>query len=296
MTTPAHKTCSDPVHREKAPVVAISALPGEHCRLRLRCAAIARAVRPGQFVNVSPPLGSAILRRPLGVYQTFDGTDIELLFKIVGRGTAALAGAQPGDELDLIGPLGNGFDLSADLPDAAILVAGGFGLAPLHPLAAALREQGREVFVFVGTEEDLPVHTSDSSMQLSFVDPEVMVTLTDFEQLGAATRVASTRERPGFFHGLVTDLLEQFLHHPGCSGSAKLFACGPRAMLKKTAAIAAEHKLPCDVLLEERMGCGIGACMSCSVRITRADGKPAYVRACVEGPVFNATVVDWEAK
>jgi len=296
MTAPHYDASDQPIHRESAPVVDIAALSGGHCRVRVRAPAVAAAVKPGQFVNVSPPLDSAILRRPLGVYRTHDASDIELLFKIVGRGTVALAAMKPGDELDLIGPLGNGFDLSGDLPDVAVLVAGGFGLAPLYPLAAALREQGRQVYVFVGTEEDLPVTIADSSMHLSFVDREVTVTLPDFEEIGAAARVATTRGSEGFFDGLVTDLLEQFLHHPEFEGSAKIFACGPWAMLKKTAAAAAEHDLPCDVLLEERMGCGIGACMSCAVRIKGEDGEPVYVRACVEGPVFDAAVVDWEAK
>ncbi len=289
-------------------------------------------MRPGQFVNVSPPLDSTLLRRPLGVYRTIDGTDIELLFKVVGKGTAALAGVRPDDRIDLIGPLGNGFDLSVvnspridtdkhgwnsssprngeigvypcssvvsssfAPPETAVLVAGGFGVAPLHLLALALREKVKRICVFVGTEEELPLDMSDSSMHASFIDPDVKLTLTDFEALGALARVATLKNRPGFFHGLVTDLLEKFLHHPEPLGRTKLYACGPWAMLKRTAAIAAEHKLDCDVLLEERMGCGIGACMSCAVRLKTGHGGPVYVRACVEGPVFAAAAVDWDAK
>ena len=296
MTTTKHEACGKPVHRERAAVVEASPLSGGHCRLRLRAPAIAAAAQPGQFVNISPPLDSAVLRRPLGVYRVHDDTDVEVLFKTVGRGTAALAEVRPGDEVDVIGPLGNGFDLSGALPDVAILVAGGFGLAPLFPLAAALRGKADEVYVFVGTEEDLPLGVSDSSVRLSFVDPDVSATLTDFEDIGAIARVATTRPQQGYFEGLVTDLLEKFLHHPEFKGAAKLYACGPWPMLKKTAAIAVEHGLPCDVLLEERMGCGIGACMSCAVRIKGGDGEPVYVRACVEGPVFDAAIVDWDAK
>lgn len=295
MTTSKHKACDKPVHRESASVVGVSSLPGGHCRLRLRVPSIAASAAPGQFVNVSPPLDIAILRRPLGVYRTCDDTDIEVLFKTVGKGTAALAGASEGDSLDVIGPLGNGFDLSGQLPDVAILVGGGFGLVPLFPLAAALRESGKDVYVFVGTEEALPVRVADSCMRLSFIDSDVSATLTDFEDLGAAARVATGEPREGYFQGLVTDLLETFLHHPEFSGAAKLYACGPWPMLKKTAAIADEHELPCDVLLEERMGCGIGACMSCAVRIKGEDGEPVYVRGCVEGPVFDAAIVDWNA-
>jgi len=296
MDAAKHVASDRPVYRESAPAVEVLPLPGGHCRLKLRAPSIAAAVRPGQFVNVAPPLDSALLRRPLGVYRTFDETDIELLFKVVGRGTAALAGVRAGDEIDLIGPLGNGFDLSGKLPDTAVLVAGGFGIAPLHPLALALRDKVAHMFLFVGTEEELPLEISDSSMHLSFVDPKVTVALTDFEALGAKSRVATLRQRPGFFRGLVTDLLEKFLHGSEAAAGAKIYACGPWAMLKRTAAAAAEHDLPCDVLLEERMGCGIGACMSCAVRIKGDDGAPAYVRACVEGPVFDAAVIDWDAK
>jgi len=296
MTTSKHKACDKPVNRESAPVVGVSPLPGGHCRLRLRAPAIAASALPGQFVNISPPLDIAILRRPLGVYRTCDGTDIELLFKTVGKGTAAMAGLKEGDSVDIIGPLGNGFDLSGKLPDVAILVGGGFGLVPLFPLAAALRASGKDVYVFVGTEETLPVKVKDSSVRLSFVDSDVSATLTDFEDLGASARVATNEHRDGYFHGLVTDLLEAFLHHPEFGGAAKIYACGPWPMAKKTAAIAGEHGLPCDVLLEERMGCGIGSCMSCAVRIKGEDGEPVYVRACVEGPVFDATIVDWNTQ
>jgi dihydroorotate dehydrogenase electron transfer subunit len=291
-----HAASAESVHREAARVVEVVALPGRHGRLRLRAPAIAAAVRPGQFVHLRPPLDSALLRRPFGVYRTLDGTDIDLLFKIVGRGTAALAQAQPGDALDLIGPLGHGFDLIGPPPETAILVAGGFGIAPLFPLAEAMRGRVGRTYVFVGTEEDLPLATSDSSMHASFVDHEVNLALQDFEAIGAVTRCASIRQRPGFFHGLVTDLLEALLHHPEPFGQAKLYACGPWAMMKKTAAIAAEHGLPCDVLLEERMGCGIGACMSCAVRMKSPDGEPTYLRACVEGPVFDAATIDWDAR
>ena len=100
----------------------------------------------------------------------------------------------------------------------------------------------------------------------------------------------------GYLHGLVTNLLEKLLSQPEPLGRAKVYACGPWAMLRRTAAIAAEHRLDCDVLLEERMGCGIGACMSCAVRIKGKQGEPVYARVCVDGPVFDAAIVDWDAK
>lgn len=285
-----------PVYRESAEAVSISALPGAHCRMQLHSPQIAASIRPGQFVNVSPPLGTALLRRPLGVYRTVDGSCIELVFKLVGRGTEALAKVRPGEKVDVIGPLGNGFELGGRPPETAILVAGGFGTAPLFPLAAALRGKVRRTYLFVGTEEDLPLEVSDSSMHASFVDPDVNVTLTDFEAIGVVARAASQRERKGFYPGFVTDLLEKLLHHKAPLGEAKLYACGPWPMMKKTAEIAVEHQIACDVLLEERMGCGIGACMSCVVRVVTPDGRPEYVRACVEGPVLNAADVDWEVR
>jgi dihydroorotate dehydrogenase electron transfer subunit len=295
---PHHSSC-DPIYRHAAEVVDFVSLAGGHCRLRLRAPDVAANARPGQFVNVRPPLDSAILRRPLGIYRTVGGTDLDILFKAVGRGTVAMAGCRPGDVLDLIGPLGNGFSLD-DAPETAILVAGGFGVAPLYPLALALARPVRRTVLFVGTEEELPLETSDSALHLSFVDPNVSLTLTDFEELSVACRVASMRPRGGFFRGLVTDLLERFLHGEGADalgpGRGRIYACGPWTMLRQTAAIAEEHDLPCDVLLEERMGCGIGACMSCAVRVIGDDGEPTYERACVEGPVFDSRRVDWTAE
>lgn len=260
--------------------------------MTLRSPEIAAAVKPGQFVNISPPVDSLILRRPLGVYRKH-GDKITILFKVIGRGTGSMAKMQKGDELDIIGPLGNGFDLDAKQPETIILVAGGFGIVPLHSLAEELCKQKKTVYLFVGTEEGLPLEMSDSALEASFIDPKVKATINDFEELGVIARVASLTKKAGYFHGLVTDMLEKLLEHQPL-GPAKIYACGPWAMLRKTAAIADDRVIPCDALLEERMGCGIGACMSCAVRVKTNGGT--YARACVEGPVFDATIVDWEAK
>ena len=296
MDLSTHQPAGGTVYRISAPVIANRSLPGGHRRIRLRAPAIAKTARPGQFVNISPPLATTLLRRPLGVHRTIDGQDIEILFQSVGKGTKALGAVDEGDEIDLIGPLGNGFDLAGEPPETAVLVAGGFGLAPLYPLAAALEGKVARTYLFAGTEEDLPMETSDSSVHLSFVDPDIKATVPEFEAVGAQCRLASLRGRPGFHKGLVTELVEKLLDGPEPLGRTKLYACGPWGMLKKTAAIAAEHELDCDVLLEERMGCGVGACMSCSVMVYGDDGRPVYARACVEGPVFDAASVVWDAK
>ena len=141
--------------QEKTTVVEHHNFQGEYRILRLAAPETGPLVKPGQFLHLLiPHLGDRILRRPFSIYKA-DAEGVSILYKPVGRGTDSMRPLQVGDTVDIIGPLGNGFDLSGKLPDVAILVGGGFGLVPLFPLAAALRERGKDVYVFVGTEEDL---------------------------------------------------------------------------------------------------------------------------------------------
>ena len=299
-----------------------------HVRMRLDAPGIAGSARPGQFVNVrcaavpsgsrvfdhwqqlaeaGPAAGGAVrtlLMRPFAVHRAWksgpNAGQIEVLFKVVGRGTRALAAKSPGESVDLLGPLGRGFDLErcARL-STAVVVAGGVGVAPLFPLVEFLRANHVRTLVIVGamTEKDIPIDTADSRVALSFMEtkPEAAITAEEFRALGCEVGIVLMQGTKGY-SGLPTEMLDRFLHHTegGALGEARVFTCGPWAMMRAVAAHAAEHDVACDALLEERMGCGVGACMACSIRVREPGGKVVRRRVCVEGPVFDSSEVIWD--
>ena len=264
-------------------------------KMRVFCPEIAVKAKPGQFVMVRvADTCDPLLRRPFAIHRTGnESTDdpsyespscIELLYQIAGKGTLILSGKKRGETLDLFGPLGNGFHLKHNLT-TAVLVAGGIGVAPLFSLAQALKENESprtappKVFVFLGgkTAQDI-------------------LCRNDFKKLGITVRV-STEDGSTGTPGLVTDLLGTFFaQHPPSEGiSPSIFGCGPLPMLRAVSEIARVHDLPCQVSLESRMACGVGACLGCIVP-TRSDHNKglSYQRACKEGPVFESTVIAWD--
>lgn len=242
--------------------------PGYY-RMGLECPA--PDVEPGQFVmlRVTESL-DPLLRRPFGVYdiRTREGrrVGLDIVYRVVGRGTAIMAEKRPGEKADVLCPLGRGFPPPED-PEKTVLVAGGMGIVPLYLLAKALGT-GR---LFFGAR------TSAEA-----------VLARDFEALGFEVRTATEDGSLGT-RGLVTDLLE-------LAPDSVVYACGPPKMLKAVAAMAAGEGSRCFVSLERHMACGIGVCLGCAVK-ARGDEKKAdnlYRMVCSEGPVFDADLIDWE--
>lgn len=243
-------------------------------RLVLKAPEAAVAALPGQFVmlRVSDNL-DPLLARPFGISSIIAKTSIEIFYRVVGKGTTLLTGMAAGRTLSLLGPLGNGFPM----PDKAItpvLVAGGSGFPPLHLLS--LRAGSRAHF-FVGArnKECLP----PASVLKSFREHT--------EKVHVATEDGSAGQR-----GMSTDILNNFLSKREQKNHLVLYACGPHAMLAAVSRIAAEHGIPCFVSTEERMACGLGVCMGCSIPM-KVGG---YKRACKEGPVFDSREVEWAEK
>ncbi|MCD4828290.1 MAG: dihydroorotate dehydrogenase electron transfer subunit [Candidatus Cloacimonetes bacterium] len=224
--------------------------------LWLRDATIARAV-PGQFVMLQPqPQTDFSLRIPLCVHDVEDDT-FAVLVRVVGQGTRRLAAVRPGDLLDVMGPLGNGFTLMAE--GRALLVSGGIGYAPLRLLQRRLRPGCVTQWLHGGrTAADL------FPADVLFCDE------------GVAAR-----------QGLVTDGLREALAASG--GWDRVFACGPHAMLAACAGLCTEAGVPLEVSLEAYMACGIGVCHGCAVPAVTG----GYMAVCKDGPVFNAQEVDW---
>ncbi|HUN64866.1 MAG TPA: dihydroorotate dehydrogenase electron transfer subunit [Bacteroidota bacterium] len=238
-----------------------------HVVVTLDAPGIARQVLPGQFVNVLiSETGMPLLRRPFSVFMATD-TEIQLLFNIVGSGTRQLAEKNPGDTLDILGPLGRPFTLAGSFT-TPILVAGGLGVAALPLLARNLTNAGFTVRPFLGARD--AGHLFD-------------------RYLGDA--VVATDDGSMGFHGTIVDCLRSSLSsHP--LPAPKIFACGPTPMLASLARFAAAAGIPCDVSLESPMACGIGICQGCPVELTGGDKKFALV--CTDGTVFDANTIRWE--
>ncbi len=243
-------------------------------RLHLFAPEISASAKPGQFlhIRITPGL-EPLLRRPFSVHAADrQKGEVAVLYRVVGRGTRLLAEKKKGETLDVMGPLGRGFTLPAPGQKAA-LVAGGIGIAPLFFLLQTLAGLKNSVHVLLGArvaKELLLIR------EIGAYKPSLMVATDD-----------GSRGR----RGPVTELLRELLAERKAD---RVYACGPTAMLKTVAALLQKHGVDGELSLEERMGCGVGACLSCVCKTSSKDGTSfAYRRVCLEGPVFPARDVIW---
>jgi dihydroorotate dehydrogenase electron transfer subunit len=253
-------------------------------RLRLDDAALARAIRPGQFVMIRPgPEDSfdPLLGRPLALYDVVcdpSGTpqSFDVVYLVVGRGTRALALRRPGERVAVWGPLGNGFSPPPDGP--VLFVAGGIGHTPFLALGRSwLRSK---------------CQPSSLTLLYGVRTAALLAGVEDFQQAGINIELATDDGTAGH-HGFVTDLLARRL--AAGERPAKVVGCGPPAMLSALAKLVFIARIPCEVSLENHMACGFGACFSCVAPIRQDDGSVDLRRVCVEGPVVPAERVDWAA-
>ena len=276
-------------------------------RLRLGDAAIARTIRPGQFVMIRPgPDGSSdpLLGRPFALYDIVrdpsgSAVAFDIVYLVIGRGTTALSQRRAGEMLSIWGPLGNGFGPAPDGP--VIFVAGGIGQTPFLALGrwwlepAAIGMQPSNPTTWQGnharSEDSIGLDSSPRVTLLYGVRTAALLAgLEDFRAAGIAVEVATDDGTAGH-HGFVTDLLARRLE----SGlrPARVIGCGPPAMLSALSRLADRHGIACEVSLENHMACGIGVCFSCVAPIRQDDGSTDLRRVCIEGPVVPADRVDW---
>ena len=260
--------------------------------LSLAAPAIAQQALPGQFLHIkcskdNYPL--LLLRRPISIHRIDPQKgEIQILFQVVGEGTKLLAERPVGDDLDIIGPLGNGFKLYPE-SKKVMLIGGGIGVAALLALGEEAIRQGKEVQVLIGA-----------------LNKELVLAEEIFSDLGAKVEVA-TNDGSYRYKGLVTELLEKILEEEALATGLphQMFACGPRPLLKKVSEIAFQKNIDSQVSMEERMGCGIGACLGCVCKIKGEDqnnnnnnGLPPppyiYKRVCIDGPIFRGNEVVWD--
>jgi len=233
-------------------------LPSAAWLLWVYAPSVAEAARPGQFVMVRCGEDrDPLLRRPLSIHKTDDSGGVALLFEVVGRGTSWLSQRIPGDPVDLIGPLGNGFSIQPGTK-SLLLAAGGIGIAPLTFLDETATKMGKRVTVLPGAQTAELLYPMDLLPQTSIV-----VGSTDDGSVG----------RKGF----ATSLIDEFV------GQAdQVFACGPAAMYRSMARLDCLKGKSVQVSLEERMACGMGACYGCTVKT-----KMGPKQVCHDGPVFE---------
>ena len=247
-------------------VISNRALTKTHFELCLDAPAIANAAVPGQFVHVACG-HSHLLRRPISICETKDGF-LRLVFEVRGEGTEWLSRRKAGDVLDILGPLGKGtFPLFENDPRPVLLVGGGVGVPPLLSVARAR-----------------PAH-----VVLGYRNEAAMILYRDFLASSDTVMIATDDGSVGT-HGTVAEPVRRLLEQNDYAG---VLACGPKPMLRAVCDLAKEKDVPCYVSMEERMGCGVGACLVCVCKTKHEDGEHNS-RVCMDGPVFPAEKVVWE--
>ncbi len=235
--------------------------------LRIAAPSVFIAAKAGQFVNVLPRIGSIdpLLRRPFSIYQKSDSW-IEIIIQIHGKGTAELAKHTEGDEVDLIGPLGQPWNIDSGNYKTALLVVGGVGVASMPSLTQVL------------LDTTIPFATYYGARTSALFADEYL------KQIEYATDDGSKGYRGTIIELLRTHLAEERYQLP------KLFVCGPNPMMRAAAALAEEFDIPCEVSLETEMACGVGICQGCPVQTTEAEkiasGKSFHL-VCTHGPSFE---------
>jgi dihydroorotate dehydrogenase electron transfer subunit len=239
---------------------------------------VAATFAPGQFVavGVGGPNSSMLLRRAFALYGAtptgdFAGT-IQFVVAEHGPGTQWLVRQQAGAMLDLVGPLGTPFPMPKH-PMPAVLVGGGYGTAPLIPLAQKLIETGSDVEIVVGAA----------------TASRLFGELAARRAVGAVT--VTTDDGTAGTRGMVTEVLPEAIKR---IGAEVVYACGPMAMLRAVNDVAREHAIEAQVAVEESMACGVGVCMTCVLPVRCDDGESRFLRSCVDGPVFDAARVRWD--
>jgi dihydroorotate dehydrogenase electron transfer subunit len=283
----------DTIFLEDATVISHKEYPGQQYVLRLEAPECAQHARAGSFVHLqcAPQLP---MRRPLSIMRVSAREGwVELLYKVVGRGTTLLSQRQAGENISLLGPIGTPFQAHMKR-SRPLLIGGGVGIPPMVFLADTLRDiQGAfQPLVIMGSEVPFPFDPRPSEILVSGMPEGVIATMPLLEDWGIACRLTSLKGFPGCHEGFVTDLARSWLNtlNTDALSQVEVFACGPHPMLEAVAALAREFHLPCQVSLEEFMACAVGGCAGCVVEV-QTDQGAAMKRVCVDGPVFDALAV-----
>lgn len=271
--------------QEKARVVEQVRLARDTYRLRLSCPQIAQQIRPGQFFMIhSPGRSDPLLGRPFALFDVYEDPNgqpagVDLGYLVVGKMTSLMSGWHSGDEVDIWGPLGNGFPVPQG--EHLMLVAGGIGQTPF--LAVAREALG------LRTYGNPPRQVEQRPRRVTLCygarSADCLAGLPAFDIDGLDVQIATDDGTQGH-HGFVSDLLVKAIESDDPPDS--VYCCGPEPMMRAVQEITGRANIPCWLSLETPMACGCGICFSCVVKVLIDDGSWDYRRACVEGPVFPA--------
>jgi dihydroorotate dehydrogenase electron transfer subunit len=290
MSNPLHANhYADSAVHSRVTVLENVKLARDTYRVRFRCPDIARRITPGQFVMLRlADYDDPLIGRPLALYDTVlsdtgEPIGIDVVYLVMGKMTSRLAKFAPGQQLEVWGPLGNGF---APQPvEHLVMVAGGIGQTPFVALAQEYLGSRR----YGNSQREVP-RSERVTLCYGARSAEYLAGVEDFERLGVDVHI-STDDGTRGHHGLVTDVLREQL--AGVGEGTRVDCCGPEPMMEAVAEIAAELGVPCRVSLETPMACGIGICFSCVAKVCVGDGEWDYKRTCVDGPVFEAEQIVW---
>ncbi len=243
----------------------------QYYRLGFRCSEIAEEAKSGQFVMLREAENRGyFLSRPFSIGNV-ENDVVEIYYEVIGKGTRSFSRMAKGDFMVVLGPLGNGFTIRED-SKANILVAGGIGIAPFPYFASKLLQEDdskKENVICMGFKSGNRVFLNDFFEKIDF---EVKIA-TDDGSLG--------------YKGFVTELFKSELKR-FVNKKTAIYGCGPKPMLKRLAQIANENNVFCELSMEERMACGVGACLVCACRVRDEDGNEDYKMVCKDGPIFNS--------
>jgi dihydroorotate dehydrogenase electron transfer subunit len=220
---------------------------------------IAKETKCGQFLHIDCG-ASSYLRRPISICDAENGT-VRFIFQVKGEGTRSLSRFNIGDDINVLGPLGHGFELKGEKP---VIIGGGIGVFPLYKLA---KNVNADVF-------------------LGFRDRSLVVMEDEFKACSKSVTVGTDNGTYGY-NGYVANAMAEYIDKNECD---MIYCCGPKPMLKAVKQIAESKGIPCQLSLEQRMGCGIGACLVCTCETTH-EGTDKNMRVCKNGPVFYSTEV-----
>ena len=283
-------TNKDIIFEEKAEIVDQVKFEADQFVTIVKAEKSSQTAKPGQFAFVECG-GDTLLRRPLSYLRSSkkDGT-VEFMYKTVGHGLESLSQLKKGDEIKIMGPIGNGCAIPSG-KKSAILIGGGVGIPPVLFMGEEIKKinGGIDLVAFFGSEIPFPFETCDSDLVMPGLDFSVNKTIDDMEKLGIPCRLSSQAGYEGCHSGYVTELAKSFIEtlSDGEKTETIIYACGPESMLKAVAKLAKDDQLDCVLSLEEYMACAIGGCAGCTVKVLE-DGHERMKRVCVDGPVFDA--------
>ena len=258
----------------KAEIVKIEQLKEDIYKFSVKADEMVKQAKPRTFIEIRVVDDiEPLLRRPISIYNLEKEKGIlEFIFQVKGKGTSLLANRKVGEKLDILGPLGYGTFKVKDYKKVSI-IGGGIGIFPLYELAKELKQQT----------------TTNVQVYLGFRNKDLITLEKEFKEVSDELIITTDDGSYGISGFAINELKKD------CQQETpdKIFACGPLPMLKAVQAFAKEHNIPCEISLEQKMACGLGACLGCAVKTAKSpNDAPEYWHVCKAGPVFNATDVE----